>query len=110
MVRIRQSGLLEAREDGTLVRRIHPSADLDTMSNEGWRCGPVRIASGSSIRSEPNHWSATGGVHHVQPSFEGDHRQAYFEEKRRVFPPEVERVAGRTYPSGPFNIGNPIDG
>lgn len=40
---------------------------------------------------------------------DGSHRQAYFEQKRAVFPPEVERVDGRDYSdSGMFNIGNPI--
>ena len=42
-------------------------------------------------------------------ALEGDVRHAYFEEKRRVFPPEIERVAGRDYSdSGVFNVGNPV--
>ena len=39
---------------------------------------------------------------------EGDVRDAYFAEKRRVFPPDDEREPGRTYEAGVFNVGNPI--
>jgi 2-aminoethylphosphonate dioxygenase len=40
---------------------------------------------------------------------EGNRREAYYREKRAVFPPDIERVAGRSYSSGGiFNVGNPI--
>lgn len=40
---------------------------------------------------------------------EGNCRDAYYREKRAVFPPDVERVPGRDYSaSGVFNVGNPI--
>jgi len=39
---------------------------------------------------------------------EGDWREKYYEEKRRVFPPEAEREKGVTYDSNIFNLGNPI--
>ena len=108
MVRTEAACSKQGRMDA--VRRIHPSADLDTMSNEGWRCGPV-LGSHLAHRSGPNPTTGPRRAAYItyNPASEGN-RQAYFEEKRRVFPPEVERVAGRTYPSGPFNIGNPIDG
>jgi predicted HD phosphohydrolase len=36
-------------------------------------------------------------------------RERYFTEKRRVFPPDVERVPGKDYgDSGIFNVGNPV--
>jgi ectoine hydroxylase-related dioxygenase (phytanoyl-CoA dioxygenase family) len=39
----------------------------------------------------------------------GSRRADYYAEKRRVFPPEIERVTGRDYSdSGLYNIGNPI--
>jgi ectoine hydroxylase-related dioxygenase (phytanoyl-CoA dioxygenase family) len=39
----------------------------------------------------------------------GRRRSDYYTEKRRVFPPEIERVPGRDYSdSGLYNIGNPI--
>ena len=42
---------------------------------------------------------------------EGDVRSRYFEEKRRVFPPDVEKVPGKDYSdSGVFNVGNPVSG
>ncbi len=39
---------------------------------------------------------------------DGDHREAYFDEKRRAFPPHAERVPGKTYEAGVFNVGNPV--
>lgn len=40
---------------------------------------------------------------------EGSRRDAYYAEKRRVFPPEIEREPGRDYSdTGVYNIGNPI--
>ncbi len=40
---------------------------------------------------------------------EGDHRAAYYRQKRAVFPPDIEREAGRDYgDAGVFNVGNPI--
>jgi phosphonate degradation associated HDIG domain protein len=40
---------------------------------------------------------------------EGNRRDAYYREKRAVFPPDVERVPGRDYSTtGVFNVGNPI--
>jgi len=40
---------------------------------------------------------------------EGSRRDAYYREKRAVFPPDVERVQGRDYSAtGVFNVGNPI--
>ena len=39
----------------------------------------------------------------------GSRRDEYFQNKRAVFPPEVERVPGRDYSeTGRYNIGNPI--
>lgn len=41
---------------------------------------------------------------------EGDYREAYYADKRRVFPPECERVPGKDYSnSGVYNVANPIE-
>lgn len=41
---------------------------------------------------------------------EGDFREAYYADKRKVFPPECERVPGVDYSnSGVYNVANPID-
>ena len=40
---------------------------------------------------------------------QGEYRDDYYTHKREVFPPEVERVAGKDYSNtGLYNIGNPI--
>jgi hypothetical protein len=41
---------------------------------------------------------------------EGDRRDDYYADKRRSFPPEIERVAGVDYAAqaGPYNLANPI--
>ena len=40
---------------------------------------------------------------------EGSYRDEYYEEKRKVFPPDVERDPNKTYgDSGVFNVGNPV--
>jgi len=40
---------------------------------------------------------------------DGNVRDQYFAEKRRVFPPDVERILGKDYgDSGVFNVGNPV--
>jgi 2-aminoethylphosphonate dioxygenase len=44
------------------------------------------------------------------PRRQGDKRAAYYEEKRKSFPPEDQREAGRDYrkTGGQFNLGNPF--
>lgn len=40
---------------------------------------------------------------------EGEVRSKYFAEKRKVFPPDVERIVGHDYSdAGVFNVGNPV--
>jgi 2-aminoethylphosphonate dioxygenase len=40
---------------------------------------------------------------------QGSFRDAYYADKRAVFPPEIERVPGKDYSnSGLYNVGNPI--
>ncbi len=39
---------------------------------------------------------------------DGDLRDHYFEKKRALFPPDIERQPGQSYESGIYNVGNPI--
>ena len=62
-------------------------------------------------RSGPNRTDAARRAAYLTyaRAVEGDHRQAYYAQKRAVFPPDVEREPGRDYgPAGVFNVGNPI--
>lgn len=44
------------------------------------------------------------------PKTDGDYRLAYYEDKRKAFPPDVERELGKDYSAGGrvYNVGNPI--
>jgi hypothetical protein len=40
---------------------------------------------------------------------DGNVRDQYFVEKRKTFPPDIERIPGKDYgDSGVFNVGNPV--
>ncbi|MEE2904624.1 MAG: phytanoyl-CoA dioxygenase family protein [Myxococcota bacterium] len=64
-------------------------------------------------RSGPNQSSSSRRALYVtyNPESQGDTRDRYFQEKRKHFPPDCERIAGVDYDtqSSPFNLGNPID-
>ena len=63
-------------------------------------------------RSDKNTTSSPRRAHYITYGVEreGDHRLAYYQEKRDKFPPEIERVAGKDYSEGGkvYNLGNPI--
>lgn len=62
-------------------------------------------------RSAPNRTNLPRRALYVtyNKAAEGTRRDAYYREKREVFPPDVERVPGRDYgATGVFNVGNPI--
>ena len=63
-------------------------------------------------RSGPNHTCAPRRAFYVtyNAASQGDCRTAYYERKRRIFPPECERIPGIPLPkeSRLFNLGNPI--
>lgn len=44
------------------------------------------------------------------PKTDGDYRLAYYEDKRKAFPPDIERIPGKDYSAGGkvYNVGNPI--
>ncbi len=100
-----------------------PQADDKSLSDEAiealsWR--PVEVNAGSMLffdsylphRSPPNHSgrSRRAVFATYNRASEGDVRDRYFEEKRRVFPPECERDPNVDYSQirSVFNVGNPI--
>ena len=101
---------LAQSEDGTLAPaavaacawRALPTEPGDLLLFDSYvphRSGPNRSA-------EPRRaWFVT-----YNRRSDGDHREAYFAEKRRVFPPECERDPDAPLPAeaARFNLGNPI--
>ena len=62
-------------------------------------------------RSAPNRTGAPRRALYLtyNKAAEGNVRDAYYREKRAVFPPDVEREPGKDYgDTGVFNVGNPI--
>ena len=62
-------------------------------------------------RSAPNRTGAPRRALYLtyNKAAEGNVRDAYYREKRAVFPPDVEREPGKDYgDAGIFNVGNPI--
>ena len=104
-----QSGLLEMDEGQSLAERV--------IEQERWEPVPTEpgdlVLFGSFLphRSGPNRSEAPRRAAYLTYNgvSEGERRDAYYEDKRRVFPPEIERVPGQDYSNtGMYNIGNPI--
>ena len=93
---------------------VHP----DTEDSLAWHALP--LPAGSVVffdswiphRSAPNRSERPRRGLYVtyNRASEGERRDEYFADKRRVFPPEVEREAGVDYSTtaGQYNVGNPI--
>lgn len=104
-----QEGLLDMTEDLVLSPRAIASlswAPLETQPGD-------LVLFGSLIphRSPANRTSGPRRAAYITYNgvSQGDFRDQYYANKRQVFPPEIERVAGRDYSnSGLYNIGNPI--
>lgn len=102
--------LLDQAPDGTLSAAVIDALD--------WR--PLEAAPGDLIifdsylphRSGPNRSSGPRRAFYVtfNRASDGDVRAAYFERKRRAFPPECERdpEAPPSPDAAAFNLGNPI--
>ena len=102
--------LLPQEPDGTVARKVEAAR----------RWHPLEIPAGSVLffDSYVPHRSAMNGSDTPRRALyitynrasEGDRRDAYYENKRAVFPPECERDPSVDYgaKSGPFNLGNPI--
>ena len=102
--------VLPQEADGTLARSLIRELDFT----------PLPTAAGDAVifnahvphRSGPNASGKARRVLYVtyNPASQGDWRDAYYERKRREFPPECERGPDYAPPKGasPFNLGNPI--
>lgn len=116
-------------QNGCLEIAPHPGAGLtlSMASDLTLAAGVVDDLAWMAIPTSPGdlllfdsylpHRSATNHSHAARRAVyltyakarEGDHRRAYYEAKRAVFPPDCEREPGRDYgPAGVFNVGNPI--
>ena len=102
--------LLPQEPDGTIAQAVE--------AERRWH--PLELPAGSVLffDSYLPHRSAMNGSDTPRRALyitynrasEGDRRDAYYENKRAVFPPECERDPDVDYgaKSGPFNLGNPI--
>lgn len=105
-----KEGLLPMKDDGTLAASFEESVTWEPLPTEAGDI--VLFDSFIPHRSGPNvsgHPRRALYVTYNRAS-EGSHREAYFAEKRKVFPPECERIPGKDYSNtGVFNIGNPVN-
>ncbi|MEE2750150.1 MAG: phytanoyl-CoA dioxygenase family protein [Myxococcota bacterium] len=104
-----REGLLGMTESQVLTEDV--VNDLEWVPLETSPGDLVLFGSYLPHRSGPNTSSSARRAAYLtfNPRRAGSCREKYYEDKRRVFPPEVERVPGRDYSdSGLYNIGNPI--
>lgn len=104
-------------EVGLLEMDAAQSLSQGAIANEQWQ--PVATESGDLVlfgsflphRSGPNRSDLPRRAAYLTYNgiSQGVRRDAYYTDKRRVFPPEIEREPGRDYSdTGLYNIGNPI--
>lgn len=98
----------------------HPNGALEEELCATWKWHPLHVAVGDIAffdsytphRSYDNKSSRPRRVYYLtyNPVVDGDYRLAYYEDKRRAFPPEIEREPGKDYSAGGvvYNLGNPI--
>ena len=103
-----KSGLLDMTEQKVLTPKI-----IDQISWPPLQTKPgdlVLFESYIPHRSGANSTSTSRRAAYItyNPLSQGDKREAYYQHKRSVFPPEIERIPGKVYRSGLYNIGNPI--
>ena len=104
-----REGLLATEPDLTMARELR-----DTFE---WV--PVPTAPGDLLvfgsylphRSGPNKSMSSRRALYAtyNKAREGQVRDAYFQRKREAFPPDVEKIPGKHYDAGVFNVGNPLD-
>ena len=99
---------LEAKPDLTLTDEVASRIDWQRIETEPGDL--VIFDSYLPHRSGPNQTSSPRRALYATYNLEreGDWRTRYYEEKRSTFPPEVERIKGKTYGPSVFNVGNPI--
>lgn len=105
-----QKGMLPQAEDLT----IHPDVEKElTWVNVETQPGDVLFFdSYIPHRSSNNTSNRSRRAMYItyNRASEGDYREAYYQDKRKVFPPECEREAGKDYSNaGVYNVANPID-
>jgi putative nucleotidyltransferase with HDIG domain len=115
-----ENGCLEIARTSRLNDSLEMNEDL-TLSDHaiaGFRWVPVETAPGDLVlfdsyvphRSAENFSEVPRRVLYAtyNKASDGDFRARYFAEKRRAFPPDVERQADVQYDAGVFNVGNPV--
>ena len=116
------NGCLEFAQPSEVGEILPPAADgtiaPEVVNTLAWR--PLEVDAGDVVffdsyiphRSPPNTSEDARRATYITYNrlAEGEVRERYFEEKRRAFPPECERVDGVDYSQagGTFNLGNPI--
>ena len=115
-----ENGCLEVGQGSGRQRRLPQAADLtldaQTEASLSWLPQPTDIGDVMIFDGFLPHRSGANQTNLPRRAIyatyakarEGDHRETYFRRKRVEFPPEQERVPGRDYPGGVFNVGNPI--
>ena len=104
-----QEGLFEMTADQVLSESSIATVDWVLLET---KAGDL-VLFGSMIphRSGPNRSQNARRAAYITYNAvsEGTRRDDYYQQKREVFPPEIERIPGRDYTnSGLYNIGNPI--
>ena len=102
-------GPLPKEEDGTLCRKLEKQLNWEPLKLE---IGDI-VFFDSYIphRSHKNVSDKSRRAFFItyNKSSEGDVRSRYYEEKRKAFPPDYEKVPGKDYSQNHyFNLGNPI--
>ena len=104
-----QHGLLDMDSDKTLSDEI-----IDRLHWEALPTQPGDLVLFDSYiphRSGPNQSTSSRRAAYITYNAHsiGNKRSEYYQNKRDVFPPEIERIPGKDYSnSGLYNIGNPI--
>jgi len=98
----------------TSSQTIHPDIDR-TFEYSTIIANPGDVVFFSDLiphKSDKNYSKFPRRIHYITYNLlrDGSYRNRYYEEKRRLFPPEIEREMGKDYSEGAkiFNIGNPI--
>uniref|UniRef100_A0A0G4GKQ9 Fe2OG dioxygenase domain-containing protein n=1 Tax=Chromera velia CCMP2878 TaxID=1169474 RepID=A0A0G4GKQ9_9ALVE len=103
-------GIVAQNDDGTISTSL-----CETYKWESLLLGPADVAFFSADtphRSGPNASQGSRRAHFLtfNPASEGQHRDGYYAEKRKKFPPPVEMEPGKDYSEGAkiYNLANPI--
>lgn len=104
-----REGLLPMAEDKTLAPEVIGRLNWEPLPTQTGDI--VFFDSYIPHRSGPNKTDRSRRALYItyNPALDGCYRHEYYQKKRDVFPPEVERISGKDYgDSGVYNIGNPV--